>query len=60
VREAPNPRLLYVSLCMVCMIGMIKKTITIRDDQAEWIRKNHINFSRLIQDKLDEEMKKHK
>jgi len=37
---------------------MIKKTITIREDQAEWIEKHHINLSRFVQAKIDEEMKK--
>lgn len=35
---------------------MKRKNITIRDDQAEWIKKNHINFSRFVQDTLDREM----
>jgi len=37
---------------------MKRKTITVRDDQAEWIKKYHINFSRFIQDAIDREMKK--
>ena len=37
---------------------MIRKTITIKENQEEWIVKKHINLSRLIQDILDKEMKK--
>jgi len=36
----------------------MKKTITIKDYQAKWIEKNHINFSRWVQAKLDEEIEK--
>lgn len=35
---------------------MQRKNITIREDQEEWIRKNHLNLSRFVQDKLDELM----
>jgi len=34
------------------------KNITIREDQAKWITDKHINLSRFVQAKLDEEMKK--
>jgi post-segregation antitoxin (ccd killing protein) len=34
-----------------------RKNITIRKDQAKWIKDKHINLSRLVQDKIDEEMK---
>lgn len=34
---------------------MKHKTITIRDDQAEWIDKVSLNLSRFVQKKLDEE-----
>jgi len=37
---------------------MIKKSVTIRDDQREWVEKNHINLSRFVQAKIDEEMRK--
>jgi len=33
-----------------------KKTITIRDDQAEWVERKYINLSRFVQAKIDEEM----
>ena len=42
------------------IIYMIHKSITIRDDQEEWLRKKHINFSRWIQSKIDEEIEKEK
>ena len=37
---------------------MIRKNVTITEDQEKWLKTNHINFSRWIQDKLDEERKK--
>lgn len=37
---------------------MKRKTITIREDQAKWVAEKHINLSRFVQAKIDEEMKK--
>ena len=37
---------------------MKKKTITIKDEQEEWLNNNHINLSRLVQDLLEKEMEK--
>jgi hypothetical protein len=31
-----------------------RKTITIREDQEEWIQENHLNLSSFIQEQLDE------
>ncbi|ERH11009.1 MAG: hypothetical protein J07HX64_02788 [halophilic archaeon J07HX64] len=31
-----------------------RKTITIREDQEEWVQDNHLNLSSFIQEKLDE------
>jgi hypothetical protein len=31
-----------------------RKTITIREDQEEWIQDNHLNLSSFVQEKLDE------
>ena len=31
-----------------------RKTISIRDDQEEWIQDNHLNLSSFVQEKLDE------
>lgn len=36
----------------------VTKTITIREDQEEWLRKNYINLSRFVKAKIDEEMAK--
>lgn len=36
----------------------VKKTITIKKDQEEWIKENHINLSRLVQAELDRRIKK--
>ena len=37
---------------------MIRKNVTIKEDQEKWLKANHINFSSWVQDKIDEEMKK--
>lgn len=38
---------------------LVRRTITIREDQAEWLdRRKSINLSGLVQEKLDEEMEK--
>jgi len=37
---------------------MKRKSITIREDQAKWVEEKHINLSRFVQAKIDEEMKK--
>jgi len=31
-----------------------RKTITIREDQEEWIQDNHLNLSSFVQEKLDD------
>jgi len=31
-----------------------RKTITIREDQEEWIQDNHLNLSSFVQEQLDE------
>ena len=31
-----------------------RKTISIREDQEEWIQDNHLNLSSFVQEKLDE------
>ena len=31
-----------------------RKTISIRDDQEEWIPENYLNLSSFVQEKLDE------
>ena len=31
-----------------------RKNLTIRDDQAEWVEKNHLNLSSFLREKLDE------
>lgn len=37
---------------------MTVKTISIRDDQNEWLNMNDKSLSKLVQRKIDEEMKK--
>jgi hypothetical protein len=34
------------------------KSISINKSQSEWIRKNHISLSKLVQDIIEKEMKK--
>ena len=36
----------------------VVKTITIREDQEEWLEKNYINLSKFVKVKLDEEIAK--
>ena len=36
------------------MHAVKRKTITIREDQQEWIQDNHLNLSSFVQEKLDE------
>jgi len=36
----------------------IKKTITIKKEQEDWIKQNNINLSRLVQAELDRRIKK--
>ena len=36
----------------------VVKTITIREDQEEWLEKNYINLSKFVRVKLDEEIAK--
>lgn len=31
-----------------------RKTISIREEQEEWIQENHLNLSSFVQEKLDE------
>jgi len=35
---------------------MIRKTITIREDQDTWLKVENKNFSRMVQDMLDQRM----
>ena len=37
---------------------MIRKNVTITDDQAAWVEEKHINLSRFLQASIDEEMQK--
>ena len=44
----------YIKYCMYSMHTVKRKTITIREDQEEWIQENHLNLSSFVQEKLDE------
>lgn len=37
---------------------MLKKTITIDDDQGKWLDKYHINLSKLVRDLLKKEIER--
>lgn len=39
--------------CIVC-ITVKRKTITIREDQDEWIEDQHLNLSSFVREQLDE------
>lgn len=39
--------------CIVCTI-VKRKTITIREDQDEWIEDQHLNLSSFVRDQLDQ------
>jgi coenzyme F420-reducing hydrogenase beta subunit len=39
--------------CITC-ITVKRKTITIREDQDEWIEDQHINLSSFVREQLDE------
>ena len=43
-------------ICIVCIacITVKRKTITIREDQDEWIEDQHLNLSSFVQGQLDE------
>ncbi|MFB6103451.1 MAG: hypothetical protein ABEJ73_12935, partial [Haloplanus sp.] len=40
-------------VCIVC-ITVKRKTITIREDQDEWIENQHLNLSSFVREQLDE------
>ena len=40
-------------LCIACII-VKRKTITIREDQDEWIEDQHLNLSSFVREQLDE------
>jgi len=42
------------------MSEYVRKNITIRRDQAEWIKKKAINLSKFVQNKIDEERRSYK
>jgi len=48
------PQTLYE--CMLNIICMINKNISIREDQQTWIVENSINLSRFVQRRIDEVM----
>jgi hypothetical protein len=35
-----------------------KKTITIKEEQEEWVQENHLNLSSFVQEQLDEFIEK--
>lgn len=51
--------MVHYSYSMIRM-KFVKKTISIREDQAEWIEANTISLSRLVQKAIDKRMKTEK
>ena len=43
-------------MCVTCIpcITVKRKTITIREDQDEWIEDQHLNLSSFVREQLDE------
>jgi hypothetical protein len=44
----------YIKHQTYSMHTVKRKTITIREDQEEWIQENHLNLSSFVQEQLDE------
>jgi hypothetical protein len=44
-------------VCIAC-ITVKRKTITIREDQDEWIEDQHLNLSSFVREQLDELIEK--
>jgi post-segregation antitoxin (ccd killing protein) len=42
------------------MASSVRKNVSITKQQAQWLRENHINLSRLLQDAIAEEIKRRK
>ena len=38
-------------------MSAVTKTVSIREDQDEWVEKNAVSLSKVLQDALDERMK---
>lgn len=36
---------------------MVNKTISIKEKHEKWVKEKHINLSRFVQSKIDEEIK---
>jgi hypothetical protein len=47
-----SPKVIRVT-CITC-ITVKRKTITIREDQDEWIEDQHLNLSSFVREQLDE------
>jgi hypothetical protein len=52
----PQAHAIATVLYVVCITYDVatRKTISIRDDQEEWIQENHLSLSSFVQEKLDE------
>lgn len=37
-------------------MSRVRKNITIREEQEEWLEDNHVSLSKFVQAKIDEEM----
>jgi len=57
-RSTPGPQAHAIEAtilitCILC-ITVKRKTITIREDQDEWIEDHHLNLSSFVREQLDE------
>ena len=52
----PQAHAIEILICVVCVLCGVatRKNISIREDQAEWVKENHLNLSSFVQEKLDE------
>ena len=50
----PTPTEPVIRVARIACIAVKRKTITIREDQNEWIEDHHLNLSSFIREQLDE------
>ena len=52
--HGPTPTGVFICVSCIACITVKRKTITIREDQHEWIEDHHLNLSSFIREQLDE------
>ena len=53
-RTGPRTTEAIIRISCITCITVKRKTITIREDQDEWIEDEHLNLSSFVREKLDE------